>query len=222
MIYSSHITWPYIHRETEHRLHALELLYLYLFYPPQVNKSQNFFIFLRLHQGKVGFKSLLPRPLRDSWFLCILLVHLPVGLPSHVDESYCLNLYFSDSLEHFSFLSIVQSSHFLLPLWKAAAGAASALIWGHSKSGPIVLVCRNTVSFMPILLKMLLKHFWGPLQCFLGRLSFYFRKISITSNSSLTEVPLRWSNDARLLATIPQLPATHHSTYFEWQPPNKR
>lgn len=93
----------------------------------------------------------------------------------------------------------------------------SAIIWGHHKSGPTVLVWRDAASIIPILPQDDFETLFR-LQCFPGKLSFHFRKISITSNPSLTEVSVKLRNDARLSTTVPQVPAIHRSTYLKWQP----
>lgn len=217
-----HNTFLCVHRETATCTTKLRIFPSFcLCHPPQVIKSQNFFIFFSgFTTEKLALNHASNAP-HDSWFFCILLAHLPVGLPNHLFELHCLNLCFSISSEHFSFLPIVQSLTSLHFPQQLTQQPTSAVIWEHHKPDPTVLVWRHAASIIPILpqddFEMLFR-----LQCFPGMLSFHFRKISITSSPSLTEVPVKWRNDARLSTTVPQVPAIHRSSYFKWKPLRRR
>lgn len=97
-------------------------IFLLIFIPLTTsNQEPELSHFPQASPRKSGLWTMLSRPHIDSWCFCILLSHLPVDLSNHLPVSHCLNFCFSVALEHFSFLSIVQSPHFVsFPLTAAA------------------------------------------------------------------------------------------------------
>ena len=182
----------------------------------QVIRSQAL-IFLKFYQGKDSFKPWFQVPTLFLIFVS-LLVHLPVGLASHLAESHCLNLFVS--LECFSLFLTLQSSYF--PSFPSTASGRAHLcshlrasqVWPHRN------IMQPHGAHHANIFSGWLWDTLGPLQFFPQRLSFHFRKISIILNLSFAEVPMWWSTDARL-CIIPSS-VTHGSTYLEWQPLRRR